>query len=209
MESVFAIKVRTGQLDLFGQDLARRRLRADISRGRIRVGPSIGERHFQNARQLLITHGPTMSLRTLDAIQLAVALDLLKIGAISVMVVADQRLCKAAAASDCSAMNPENPGVFTPQERWRCADRGVFKRVDAGGMRQGTGRERTSKNSLTCRPLEWSYSWDRLPGLGTRHHSFRPEVDPSNCVFCEVTVRTGRDGRKAIGDASSGQGVDS
>jgi len=90
MESVFAIKVRTGQLDLLGQDSARRRLRADISRCRIRIGPPIGERHFQNARQLLITHGATMSLRTLDAIQLAVALDLLRIGAISVLVVADQ-----------------------------------------------------------------------------------------------------------------------
>jgi len=114
MESVFAIKVRTGQLDLLGQDLARRRLRADISRGRIRVGPSIGERHFQNARQLLISHGTTMSLRTLDAIQLAIALDLLQTGAISVMVAADQRLCQAAAASGCPAMNPENPGVFRP-----------------------------------------------------------------------------------------------
>jgi len=90
MESIFAIKVRTGQLDLLGQDLARRRLRADISRCRFRIGPPIGERHFQNARQLLITHGATMSLRTLDAIQLAVALDLLRIGAISVLVVADQ-----------------------------------------------------------------------------------------------------------------------
>jgi hypothetical protein len=37
IESVFAIKVRTGQLDLAGQELARRRLRADISQGRIRV----------------------------------------------------------------------------------------------------------------------------------------------------------------------------
>ena len=106
MESVFAIKVRTGQLDQVGQDLARRRLRADISRGRIRVGPPIGERHFQDDRQLLITHGATMSLRTLDAIQLAVALDLLQTAAISVSVAADQRLCHAAAASGCPAMNP-------------------------------------------------------------------------------------------------------
>ncbi len=70
IESVFAIKVRTGQLDPSGQVLARRRLRADISRGPIRIGPPIGELHYQQARRLLIRHGATMSLRTLDAIQL-------------------------------------------------------------------------------------------------------------------------------------------
>jgi len=43
IESVFAIHVWTGQLDLPRQDLARRRLRADIAQGRIRVGPPIEE----------------------------------------------------------------------------------------------------------------------------------------------------------------------
>lgn len=113
-ESVLAIKVCTGQLDPSGQDLARRRLRADISQGRIRVGPSIQEHHYQLARQLLIRYGATMSLRTLDAIQLAVALDLLQADAISVMVAADQRLCQVAEAAGCPAINPDRPGVFTP-----------------------------------------------------------------------------------------------
>ena len=49
IESVFAIKVRTRQLDLAGQDLARRRFQADISQGRVRVGPPIEERHYQRA----------------------------------------------------------------------------------------------------------------------------------------------------------------
>lgn len=114
MESVLATKVRTGQLDRSGQDLARRRLRADISRGRIRIGPPIIELHYQQARQLLIRHGSTMSLRTLDAIQLSVALDLLQTGAISVLVAADQRLCQVAEASGCPSINPENPGVLKP-----------------------------------------------------------------------------------------------
>ena len=114
IESVFAIKVRTGQLDPSGQVLARRRLRADISRGPIRIGPPIGELHYQQARQLLIRHGATMSLRSLDAIQLSVALDLLQTGAISGLVAADQRLCQVAEASGCPAINPENPGVLKP-----------------------------------------------------------------------------------------------
>jgi predicted nucleic acid-binding protein len=114
MESVFAIKVRTGQLNPSAQDLAKRRLRADLSRGRIQVGPTIEERHYQHARHLLIRYGATMSLRTLDSIQLAVALDLLQSGEISAMVAADQRLCQVAEAAGCPAINPDHPGVFTP-----------------------------------------------------------------------------------------------
>jgi hypothetical protein len=55
-----------------------------------------------------------MALRTLDAIQLAVALDLLQIDAISVMVAADQRLCQVAEIAGCPTINPGNPGVFRP-----------------------------------------------------------------------------------------------
>lgn len=114
IESVRAIKVRTGQLNPHGQELERRRFRADISQGRIRVGPPIGEHHYQHARPLLIRHGSTMSLRTLDAIQLAVALELLKTGSVSAMVAADQRLCQTAEAAGCPCINPDHPGVFIP-----------------------------------------------------------------------------------------------
>jgi hypothetical protein len=63
---------------------------------------------------LLIQHGATMSLRTLDAIQLAVALDLLRTGAISVMIAADHRLCQVAEASGCPTIHPDSPTVVTP-----------------------------------------------------------------------------------------------
>jgi hypothetical protein len=46
MESVFAIKVRTGALDENGRSLALRRLRADIARNRLVVGPPIEPRHI-------------------------------------------------------------------------------------------------------------------------------------------------------------------
>ena len=45
MESVLAIKVRTGELDVAGRELARRRLRADVAQRRLRIGPPIDEGH--------------------------------------------------------------------------------------------------------------------------------------------------------------------
>ena len=53
MESVFAIKVRTGALDENGRSLALRRLRADIARDRLFVGPPIEPKHYRSAAKLL------------------------------------------------------------------------------------------------------------------------------------------------------------
>jgi predicted nucleic acid-binding protein len=111
MESVLAIKVRTGELDVGGRELARRRLRADVAQGRIRLGPTIEERHYRNARNLLARYGVERGLRTLDAIQLAVALGLRELGLVSVFVAADQRLCRAAEDCDFSTVDPTNPGL--------------------------------------------------------------------------------------------------
>jgi hypothetical protein len=47
MESVLAIKVRTGELDVAGRDLARRRLRADVAQRRLTIGPPIDEGHYR------------------------------------------------------------------------------------------------------------------------------------------------------------------
>jgi predicted nucleic acid-binding protein len=78
MESVFAIKVRSGALDENGRSLALRRLRADIARDRLFVGPPIEPKHCRSAAKLLRLHGVPRGLRTLDALQLAVALDMLE-----------------------------------------------------------------------------------------------------------------------------------
>jgi len=58
-----------------------------------------------------------MALRTLDAIQLAVALRLRQTGVISVMVAADKRLCQVAEACGCAAVDPSDPAVAIPSER--------------------------------------------------------------------------------------------
>ena len=63
------------------------------------------ERHYHSARLLIVRYGVTMALRTLDAVQLAVALELKQSGLISVMVAADQRLCKVAEACGCETIN--------------------------------------------------------------------------------------------------------
>jgi predicted nucleic acid-binding protein len=70
----------------------------------------VNEVHFQSARKLLVQYGAVEVLRTLDALQLAVALDLRQIGHIAVLVAADQRLYRVATLAGCSAVNPEQSG---------------------------------------------------------------------------------------------------
>ena len=111
MESVLAIKVRTGELDADGRELARRRLRADLAQGRLRLGPPIDEWYYRKARSLLVRHGVERGLRTLDAIQLAVALRLHESGVVSVFVAADHRLCRAAEKCDLPTVDPADPDV--------------------------------------------------------------------------------------------------
>ncbi|HEX4232233.1 MAG TPA: type II toxin-antitoxin system VapC family toxin [Bryobacteraceae bacterium] len=110
-ESVLAIKVRTGVLDSAGRTIALRRFRADIAGNRIIVGPSIEERHFQSAARLLRVHAVDRGLRTLDGIQLAVALDLHNAAWISVLVSSDQRMCTVAELCGCPAVDPADPGL--------------------------------------------------------------------------------------------------
>jgi predicted nucleic acid-binding protein len=110
LESVLAIKTRTGEIDEQGLQIARRRFRSDIARQRLFVAPPVHERHFHSARRLLIQYGVVEGLRTLDALQLAIALDLRQLGQVDVLVAADQRLCRVASMAGCSAVNPEKPG---------------------------------------------------------------------------------------------------
>ena len=110
LESVLAIKVRTGEARQEDSETVRRCFRADLSQQRLRIGPPIRIYHYQNARTLLAKFGVTEGLRTLDALQLAVALDLQQLGLVNAMVAADQRLCRVALLAGCPAINPEKPG---------------------------------------------------------------------------------------------------
>ena len=75
MESVFALKARIGEIDWLAVLIARRRLEADLGRGRLLVA-ALNDEHFRGARKLLFKHGAVEALRTLDALQLSVALGL-------------------------------------------------------------------------------------------------------------------------------------
>ena len=108
MESVFALKVRTGEIDQQAVLIARRRLEADLGRSRLLVAAA-NDDHFRSARQLLVKHGVTEALRTLDALQLSIALTLKRAGLVTVFVAADQRLCRVAALEGFAVINPEQP----------------------------------------------------------------------------------------------------
>jgi predicted nucleic acid-binding protein len=110
LESVLAIKMRTGEIDQQAMEIAQRRFRADLAQQRFLVIPLIQEGHFHGARKLLVQYGVPEGLRTLDALQLAIALDLRQLGHIGVLVAADQRLCRVASMAGCAAVNPEKPG---------------------------------------------------------------------------------------------------
>jgi uncharacterized protein len=108
IESVFALKARIGEIDQQAVLIARRRLEADLARTRLLVA-AVDDEHFRGARQLLIKHGVAEALRTLDALQLSIALRLKRAGLVTVFVAADQRQCKVAALEGFAAINPEQP----------------------------------------------------------------------------------------------------
>jgi len=107
LHSVFARLARTGQLSAADFHLARGRLLADIAAGLWQV-VSVTATHFQQAQQLLVLHGLTHSLRTLDALQLAVAL-LPGTSPVNAFVCADANLCSIAVAAGLTVVNPEVP----------------------------------------------------------------------------------------------------
>jgi predicted nucleic acid-binding protein len=106
--SVFALKERVGELDRQAVLLARRRLEADLGRRRFLVA-AVSDEHFRAARQLIFKYGAVEALRTLDAMQLSVALGLKRAGLATVFVGADQKLCRVAALEGFAVTNPEQP----------------------------------------------------------------------------------------------------
>jgi len=83
----------------FANDIARRLLR--VTR--------ITDWHYQKAEQLIRRHGLTRRLRTLDALQLSVALDLRQRGLLDYFVCADKSLCTVANEAGLPIIDPEQP----------------------------------------------------------------------------------------------------
>jgi predicted nucleic acid-binding protein len=108
VHSVFARLVRTGQITAADFHLTRGRFLADISSGLWQVVQVTGA-DFQQAQQLLVGYGLARGLRTLDAVQLAVALSLRVASPLDDFVCADVNLCQVAAAEGLVVINPEGP----------------------------------------------------------------------------------------------------
>ena len=106
--SVFAKKVRSGIISATDFGLLRSRFFADVRKRR----PTIVRllvRHFQEADRLLQQHSLTHNLNTLDALQLAVALDVRRRGMLDELVTADRVLLAVAPLEGLKVFNPERP----------------------------------------------------------------------------------------------------
>jgi hypothetical protein len=98
------MKFRMGQIDARAFEALRQRFYYDIAQGRFRVMPMTAAR-YQDASRLIERHF-RIRLRTLDALQLAVALALSQRGMIAYMVCADQTLCDTAIEEGLAVRNP-------------------------------------------------------------------------------------------------------
>jgi len=104
--SVFAQKVRTGVITESDYYLLRRRFLTDVANRIFNVVKMTGLYYLEAERQLN-RYATVRSLRTLDAIQLAVAVELRRKERIDYFVCADDNLCKIAAMEGLSVINPE------------------------------------------------------------------------------------------------------
>jgi predicted nucleic acid-binding protein len=104
--SAFAGKVRAGELTAADMLLLRARFRRDL-RDKLLRTVAINAGHFRDAEKLVNTHGLRYRLRTLDALQLGVALYLQQRGLVEIFVCADKPLCQVAEVVGLTVLNPE------------------------------------------------------------------------------------------------------
>ena len=109
MESVLATKARMGQLSQAGIEVARRKFRLDLAKRRLFVSPEFEKRHFEYARTCVAIYGVGEGLRSLDALQLSMAMHLSNSGVLHFLVAADQALCRVARLERLLAIDPQSP----------------------------------------------------------------------------------------------------
>ena len=106
--SGFATKVRTGVLLIPEFQCLRGLFLADVKRRLLRPIRVLNA-HYQLAGDIIVTHGMSRQLRTLDALQLAVVLRVHRVTPVDHFVCADQKLCDVAILEGLSVINPEIP----------------------------------------------------------------------------------------------------
>jgi predicted nucleic acid-binding protein len=106
LTSAFAIKVRTQSIDREDAELFLRQFRRDIAAGKLEIF-SVTESEFAIAESLVERYAFELRLRTLDALQLAVAMELRNQELVVHFVAADRTLCEVAGREGFSVINPE------------------------------------------------------------------------------------------------------
>jgi uncharacterized protein len=106
--SAFAIKVRMGAVPASSILAASAKFQSDLA-GRIIRVLRMRDEHYRIAEELLMRHSVQPGLRTLDALHVAVALDLHQQRQMTHLVAADLNVCAVALAEGLSVINPERP----------------------------------------------------------------------------------------------------
>ena len=104
-QSVFAMKVRSHETSEEAGLKQRALLMADVASGRLLVH-ELRDEHFASAAKLIERHGFNRQIRTLDALQLAVALELAQRKFIDMFVLSDKRLADVAQLEGLTVVNP-------------------------------------------------------------------------------------------------------
>ncbi len=109
MASVFAGKVRGGAITGPDALFLRSRFMRDIASGALQIVALTAE-HYEAAEQLIVNHGTTYRIRSLDALQLAVATHVSSRVGLDRFVTADKAFCELATRAGLTVLNPEKPG---------------------------------------------------------------------------------------------------
>ena len=107
VQSAFGMKVRTQQITPSDAAILHQRLLGDIASEIVR-SIHLGSQHVSLAGMLFGKYWLTRRMRTLDALQLAIAVDLQKKSLLDVFVVADRLLSEVALLEGLSTLNPED-----------------------------------------------------------------------------------------------------
>src|SRR5580704_11232828 len=107
IHSAFAIKVRSGQLTRAAAQILTEGALADLASGRIKPY-SVTSRHFADAEHMVRQFAFDYRLRSLDAIQLSVALDLRSQGLADSIVTADRAVQDVASLVGLAVLNPQD-----------------------------------------------------------------------------------------------------
>ena len=110
VQSVFARKIRSGAIAAADSVLLRRLFEEHMANEIFRV-IELTRAHYAEAGALIQRHGIGLGLRTLDALQLAVALSLHRRGAAESLVASDKILCKVAGVEGMPVIDPESPAL--------------------------------------------------------------------------------------------------